>query len=322
MVSWLAGRGPYVIASLAGPQGSAKSFTADVFRSLVDPSAVSGRGMPKDERDLAVAAANNFLLTIDNASFIPEWQSDAMCRIASGSGFATRTLYTNRDEELFDSMRPQLINGITDPIEREDLRDRAVFLFAPLLADADRRDEATLRQGWDPARPRVFAGLLDLVSTALKNLPNTTLPTTPRMADFVKVGVAAGIPGFYDAYVANRDNAIARGLASDSLAMLLQRLALGHAGPWEGTALELLAWLNQEMDREAFTTGITRPPSWPRTPRVLSQQVRRLVPSLRHVGVIVELDWPLGSGAGKQRGIRIAQQKAGEAANKPAGDPA
>jgi len=299
LVSWLAGRGPYIVACLIGAQGSAKSVTSRVFRSLVDPSEVPLRAMPRDERDLAVAAANNWLLALDNASYLPGWLSDAMCRIASGAGFATRGLYTDKKEIQFKAERPQLINGIEDPVDRDDLRDRAVFLFAPLLDDHARLDEASLWQAFDEKRGRILGALLDLLSTALKNLPGTRVAVTPRMADFVRVGVAAGIEGFYEAYLDNRSQAIERGISGDPLATQIKLLATGRTEPWEGTATELLAQLNEQMSWSDL------PKWWPRTARALSGKLRRMVPSLQHTGVVVELDRPLGRGTDKRRGIRV-----------------
>ena len=33
------------------------------------------------------------------------WLSDALCRLATGGGFATRELYSNEDEVIFDALR-------------------------------------------------------------------------------------------------------------------------------------------------------------------------------------------------------------------------
>ncbi len=304
LVSWLAGHGPYIVACLIGPQGSAKSVTSRMFRALVDPSEVPLRAMPRDERDLAIAAANNWLLAFDNASYLPGWLSDAMCRITSGAGFATRGLYTDRKEILFKTERPQIMNGIEDPVDRDDLRDRAVFLFAPLLEDEARRDEATLWQAFEAKRARILGGLLDLVSRALRNLPDTKVAVAPRMADFVRVGVAAGIEGFYQAYLDNRNEAIERGISGDPLAERVRLLATSRGEPWEGTATELLAELNAQVGLDDL------PKWWPRTARALSGKLRRLLPSLRHTGVVVEMDWPLGRGAEKRSGIRVRQVRA------------
>jgi len=59
-VSWLVTAlrptGPYPVLILQGEQGSAKSTTARVLRSLVDPSSVPLRTAPRNEQDLAIHA--------------------------------------------------------------------------------------------------------------------------------------------------------------------------------------------------------------------------------------------------------------------------
>ena len=92
--SWLVAAvrdtGPYPVLVLHGEQGSAKSTTARVLRSLVDPNTASLRSQPRDPRDLMIGAANGWILNFDNLSYLPQWLSDAMCRLATGGGFATR----------------------------------------------------------------------------------------------------------------------------------------------------------------------------------------------------------------------------------------
>ena len=62
--------------------------------------------MPRDERDLAVSAFNAWLMVYDNLSQVPGWLSDALCRLATGGGFGTRQLHSDREEIVFDSTRP------------------------------------------------------------------------------------------------------------------------------------------------------------------------------------------------------------------------
>ena len=38
-----------------------------------------------------VAANNGWMIALDNLSFVPSWLSDALCRLATGGGFSTRT---------------------------------------------------------------------------------------------------------------------------------------------------------------------------------------------------------------------------------------
>ena len=71
-----------------------------------------------------IAANNGYLLAFDNLSGLPIWLSDALCRLASGGGFAVRQLYTDDEEVLFEAARPILLNGSEEVISRPDLGDR------------------------------------------------------------------------------------------------------------------------------------------------------------------------------------------------------
>ena len=55
----------------------------------MDPNSAPLRALPREERDLFIAAMNAHLLAFDNVSHIPPWLADAFCRLATGGGFAT-----------------------------------------------------------------------------------------------------------------------------------------------------------------------------------------------------------------------------------------
>ncbi len=103
LIAWLLGAlhpaGPYVVLVLYGEQGSAKSATARLLRSLVDPAVTPLRSAPREERDLAIAASASWITSYDNLSGLRDWQADAICRLATGGGIATRRLYTDDEEE-------------------------------------------------------------------------------------------------------------------------------------------------------------------------------------------------------------------------------
>ena len=90
LVAWLVAamrpRGPYPILVLNGEQGSAKSTCARILRSFIDPSTVSVRTLPREERDLIISANHSHVINFDNISRLPAWLSDALCRIATGGG--------------------------------------------------------------------------------------------------------------------------------------------------------------------------------------------------------------------------------------------
>jgi putative DNA primase/helicase len=110
VVAWLVmalrPRGPYPTPVANGEQGSGKSvFCRMLLRSLVDPSAAPIRAIAKDDRDLIVSAINSWVLAFDNLSTILGWLSDALCRLATGGGFATRMLHTDHEEMIFEGAR-------------------------------------------------------------------------------------------------------------------------------------------------------------------------------------------------------------------------
>ena len=64
MVSWLLAclrpTGPYPLMVVNGGHGSGKSVTCRTLRRLVDPNSVELRNVPKDDRDMMIAAKNNW----------------------------------------------------------------------------------------------------------------------------------------------------------------------------------------------------------------------------------------------------------------------
>ena len=188
VVAWLVAalrpQGPFPILVVSGEAGTGKSVFSRMLRSLVDPSAAPIRAVPRDERDLVVSASNSWVLAFDNLSSVPAWLADALCRLATGSGFATRMLHTDRDEMIFEAARPVIINGITHLTDRADLADRSVTIHLRAIPDAERRPEDELLAEFEAARPRILGALLDAVSRALANIATVRLDRAPRMADF------------------------------------------------------------------------------------------------------------------------------------------
>lgn len=132
VVAWilaaLRNRGPYPVIALSGEQGSAKSTFSGLVRSVLDPNTAPLRALPREDRDLFIAANNRHVLAFDNVSGLPHWISVTFCRLATGGGFAVRQLYTDQDEILFEAARPVILNGIEDFVTRPDLADRSLFL--------------------------------------------------------------------------------------------------------------------------------------------------------------------------------------------------
>ena len=248
VVTWLLAAlrpsGPYPLLAISGEQGSAKTVLSKMLRALVDPNAAPVRALPREERELFIAANNGHVLAFDNVSRLRSWLSDALCRLASGGSFAVRQLYTDQDEVLFDAARPIILNGIEEVITRPDLADRSIFLTLPPLADARRRSERELWRQFELARPRILGALLDLVVHGLRTLPGIGLDRLPRMADFALWAAACETalwpPGtFGRAYEANRRAAIEGIIDADPVAACVREI-MAERSSWTGTAADLL----------------------------------------------------------------------------------
>jgi hypothetical protein len=279
--------GPYPSLSLQGEHGSAKSTAARVLRRLVDPNKAPARAAPRDERDLAIAASNGAVVSLDNLSSIPDWLSDALCRASTGLGFGTRTLYEAEEETLWDVCRPVILNGIGTLGTRHDLLDRTIGVELPPIPDDRRQTEEMFWANFERDAGAILGGLLDAVVCALARLPNVQLPRLPRMADFARWVVAAepalGCPpgAFLAAYADAR--AHSHEIVLDAAVIVPPLRTLLLQGAIVATATELL-------DRLAGVAGeaATHRRDWPSTPVVLGRQLTRLAPALRAVGIEVE----------------------------------
>ncbi len=295
ILGWLLGafrpQGPYPVLVVHGEQGSAKSTLARLLRALLDPNEAPIRAAPGDERDLAIAATNGWCLAYDNISHIPDWLSDAYCRVATGGGFATRTLYENDEETIFNSQRPVILNGIEEIATRGDLLDRSLIVYLPTIREAQRRTERELWADFERVRPGVLGALLTVVAAALQHEATTTLARKPRMADFAQwVTAAAPALGwereaFLDAYVANRREANDLTLDASPVSQIVRDWAATLDEPWEGTASDLLKLLDGRADEKTQKLKV-----WPNNARSLSNTLRRLAPNLRAAGIDVGFD--------------------------------
>jgi putative DNA primase/helicase len=293
LVAWLVaalwGRGPYPVLVLNGEHGTSKSWLSGKIRSLVDPNAAPIRALSKDERDLAVSAANSHVLAFDNISSVPPILSDALAGLATGRGFATRKNFTDREEEIFQGSRPIMLNGIPSLTDRADLADRALTINLAVIPEDARRPEGELNAEFETKQRAILGALLDAVSAALQNFDNVKLDRAPRMADFAKL-VTAAEPGlgwepgaFLAAYNENRRDVMRGALEADSVGMAIDQLKPACAEVFEGTPAELLTAIN------AIVPDTTRKSKyWPQNPAQMGNRFKRAAPLLRAAGYIID----------------------------------
>ena len=281
---------PKPILALCGTQGSAKSSTQNKLRQLIDNNAVNLRAAPKSIEDVFVSAGCNWLASFENLSHLTPAMQDALCTLATGGGFASRTLYTNSEETIIEVKRPVIVNSIPSVITAQDLTDRAISIELPRIAY---REESEINAAWELAKPSILGGLLDLFVKTLALMPKVKLVNPSRMADFTRLGEAMaqalGQPaGTFDLmYKANRAESIGRALEASPVAVAVRDMVEAHTGlsmlVFSGTMKNLLERL--ELHKQESH-------SWPRSPRGLGDVLRRQQPALSSLGIDIDISKP------------------------------
>jgi hypothetical protein len=295
-------RGPYPVLVLAGEQGTGKTTFSGIMRSILDPNTAPLRALPREDRDLFIAATNAHVLAFDNVSGLPKWISDTLCRLATGGGFAVRQLYTDQDEVLFDAQRPIILNGIEDVVDRPDLADRAIFLHLDPIKD--RKTETEIMAAFNAERPAIMGVLLDSVAHGLKQYSQTHLDGLPRMADFALWGSACEDalwkPGtFMGAYAANITSGIENIIEADLVAGAVMDFMTTVEVEVVMSLAALLAILSERVGEKTAKHS-----DWPKTPRKLTGQLTRVATAVRKMGV--EISRPKRDS--HQRLVRLAWQ--------------
>jgi energy-coupling factor transporter ATP-binding protein EcfA2 len=279
---------PYPILGLHGEQGSGKSTTARLLRDLLDPNSAPLRAAPRNERDLMIAANAGWVLSFDNLSGVQGWLSDALCRLATGGGFATRELYSDEAERIFAAQRPIILTGIGEVTTRSDLLDRSILVTLPAIGSRRRLDERSFRERFEQARPQILGALYDGLSGALANIETTQIDELPRMADMAlwvtaaeqRLGWSRG--SFLSTYNVNHAQSDELALAASPIGASLRTIA---EGGFDGPATVLLEQLNGLADETTRQAS-----GWPTRPHQVGTELRRLAPNLRALGYHVEID--------------------------------
>src|SRR5215217_3707779 len=186
--------GDYPILVLLGGHGTAKSTHTEMLRELVDPAVVEHEHERTyhEVRQVYIDVTTSRLLALDNVSQLPDWLSDVLCRVSSGGGFKTRTLFTNRDQEIFKGKRPIIMNGISEVVKNSDILDRSLLVDLPPIPGNRRKYDKLLWAEFNERRPRILGALFDAMSAGLTNEEDVVLEDEhkSRLIDFDRWAVA------------------------------------------------------------------------------------------------------------------------------------
>jgi hypothetical protein len=313
---------PYPILTLGGEQGTAKTTCAKILIRCVDPGSDPGP-LPRDERKFAVRMWNGYVHAFDNLSDIAPYQSDMLCRAATGDDYGDRTLYSDDELTSIPYRRPIILTGIDLGAIQPDLAERQVPIELSLIEEGKRRTEQTVigsegtgdDQGvldeFDQEHGAILGAFLDLLADVLTYLPQVGKIALPRMADFGVVLAALdkrhevlhGEPHtapLLPLYRTLARNVVANSARDDIVGNVILALMEGRDS-WEGTATALLKALVPLLPPPAPDK---LPPKWP-NPQALGHRIPKLAPALREHGLEIYRD---REGHNRDRTVKITRK--------------
>jgi putative DNA primase/helicase len=130
-----------------------------------------------------------------------------------------------------------------------------------------------------------------MLSGAMRELPGVALAQPPRMADFARWAAAAsealgyGADSFERIYRGSFERQTEEVVSSDSVAVAVREF-VAEKGKWTGTAAALLSLLNDRNEG----AGKGRDSDWPKRAADLGKRLRVLTPTLREVGLTIDVN--------------------------------
>jgi hypothetical protein len=279
---------PFPILVLQGGQGSAKSTTAELIKYLVDNALPLLRGFPKNEEDLMLSTQTNWVLAFDNLSNVSNHMSDALCKISTGSGFATRKFYENAEEVVLVAKRPIILNGIDYIAHRQDLASRSIIIHLPIIPENERKGHKEIWSEFKKMCPYILGIIFDAVSMALREQHHVKLTKAPRMADFAQWVTAAepvlGIQNgrFIEIYSENLNESKLEGVEQDLMALAICKCLNGKP-VIEGSATEILDILSRYVPAASLSSK-----EWLSAPNQFRNKINRILPLLEAKNIVYE----------------------------------
>ena len=109
----------------------------------------------------------------------------------------------------------------------------------------------------------------------------------PRMADFARLATAMapglGMPArrAVELICRNQQELDRHAVEASPVASAIERMMGEGSGAWEGTVGELYVYLDHHRD-------LRTPEAWPRSVHAFGNELRRIAPNLRRIGIEVE----------------------------------
>ncbi len=281
----------YVVLVVQGDQGTGKSLLCRLLLWIIDPSALELQAFPSNSKDLPIIISNCHLVAFDNVRSFSSPVSDLLCTASTGGNISSRALYTNDTLHLLPLHGAFILNGIHGFVVQSDLAQRCLTIRTLPIDGQQRIPEAELLKNFERDLPDIFAGLLELSSKIMAQLPNAIVTHPERMIEFSQwiaaMELALGLPqgevqATYSRILneSQLDTLLDNSLASAVIKFVSEQLDQR----WRGTPAALLKELEEGRSPRELNSQ-----DWPRNPIQLSKRMKSLKASLDSQGVKVEI---------------------------------
>jgi energy-coupling factor transporter ATP-binding protein EcfA2 len=276
----------FLILVLLGGQGTGKTTTTKLISRIIDPRIVGVQVMPRNMKDLVIAAQRAHLLSYDNLRGFRGSTSDILCVMVTGGAVVLRKLYTDDEPHIVYVHVALILNSLHEIITESDLAQRSLPIRLNPLSESDRVSESKLEHDLETDLPIIIRGFHELIAEIFKYLPDVKVTNPERMIDFSRWLAAMEMvdgapPGIYQSlYSECLVEAQLESLLANPLAAALLDFVQGRSKTWEGKPTELLAELN------GFTPfAMQRTPDWPKNSIALGRRISSLQAGLKTQGI-------------------------------------
>lgn len=270
---------PHPIFHPYGDQGAGKTSMSTCYKLLLDPSKLDVLITPRNQEELVQVLEHHYLCMFDNLSSFPDWLSDLLSQACTGGGFSKRKLYSDDEDIIYQIQRCIGLNGINLLVSRADLMDRTILLHMERIEPYERKEKKVLMQEFEAERPYLLGCFFDVLSKAMAIYPTVKLSNLPRMADFMRWGVAIAqalgykADNFIQAYHANIESQNAEVINSNTLAQAVLTF-MQDKESWNGTVKQAF----EELGKLVVVTKDDN--TFPKRPNKLRNHLNRVKANL------------------------------------------
>lgn len=279
----------HVLLMIHGEKGASKSTVMKVFKRLIDPNVRELLATPATEGDLVITLSNSYLTTYDNLSHITEDMANKLCMSVTGGTISKRKLYTDSTEVVINFKGAAILNGINVVTLQSDVLDRSIMIELARISFEERKTEEEYWSEFEKDRPLILGSIFNTLSKAMNILPNVSLKTLSRMADYERYGFAiaeaTGIGGenFLKAYRNNMRKASEESVLSNPISSSIIKLMKGKEH-WKGTPAQLYHKVTSiAQDAVGFSRF-----RWPNGEAAFSRSLSKIKSDLETMGITFE----------------------------------